>query len=317
MEVMRDRPVLTDVYALDRFKPEPNSAYLYGTSVEERSAHSRIWEQNAISVEFFRVTDQQPNDFEIDIAGTKQRVLLRSQEQLRKLWASLNSRPVYLDITGLAHHVWAALIRVALLEGVHLMVVYVEPLDYRPSPTPTEGEIFDLSEKITGIAPLPGFASLGEAGEEDVCFVPLLGFEGVRLSYLIEQVQPPGGKIVPVVGVPGFRLEYPFYTFHGNRSPLLETRAWKNVRLAKANCPFSLFYLLQDIAESYPRDILKIAPIGTKPHALGAILYALSSPNTVEIVYDHPIRKPTRTAGTARLLVYHVSVLPLSLARKS
>jgi hypothetical protein len=61
----------------------------------------------------------------------------------------------------------------------------------------------------------------------------------------------------------------------------------------------------------FPRDTMKVAPIGTKPHAMGAVLFALASSKTVELVYDHPIRKATRTAGKARLLLYEVSVLPL------
>ena len=47
-----------------------------------------------------------------------------------------------------------------------------------------------------------------------------------------------------------------------------------------------------------------IAPIGTKPHALGAICYALRNPDTTEIMYDNPIRKPGRTAGIGQMHVY-------------
>jgi hypothetical protein len=125
----------------------------------------------------------------------------------------------------------------------------------------------------------------------------------------VEQVQPPGRKIVPVIGVPGFRPEYPFHTYHGNTLPLRQTVSWKNVRYAIANCPFSLLYVLQDIAAEHPLDLVKIAPIGTKPHALGAVLFALTSPRRVELVYDHPVRKATRTIGRSRILVYHVSAL--------
>jgi hypothetical protein len=204
--------------------------------------------------------------------------------------------------------VWGALLRGALATREKVIVVYVEPADYRPSLTPTESEIYDLSERIEGIAPMPGFARLREAGD-NCCFVPLLGFEGTRVSYLISQLEPPGGKIVPIVGVPGFRPEYPFASYLGNRRPLLQTQAWKKVRYAAANCPFDLFYVLQDIASTFPGHVLKIAPIGTKPHAIGGVLYAIANPATVELVYDHPIRKARRTEGTARLLAYYVSTL--------
>lgn len=311
MAQTRERPILTNVYeTLAEFVPDENSCYLFGTSPEERSAHSLEWETRARNVRFIRIVDQNVDDFTVQIGEQTSRVPLRSERQLNALLNSLNARVLYLDITGLSHHVWAPLLRTALFTLPTVIGVYVEPGDYRFSATPTEGEIFDLSERIVGISPIPGFAALTEPEDDAVCFVPLLGFEGTRFAYLIEQVQPPGGKIVPVVGIPGFRIEYPFYTYHGNQPPLKETQAWRNVRFARANCPFSLFYLLQDIARDYPQDLLKIAPIGTKPHALGAVLFHLKSGRRVEIVYDHPIRKATRTSGAARALVYHLSKLP-------
>ena len=305
---IRDRPILTDIYErVDLFTPADGSVYILGTSVEDRSVHSQEWENKTSNVRFVRIFNETANAFSAQIDGHDRTISLRSNRQLQQFWSTINPTTVYLDITGLSHHVWAPLLRTGLSIAPHLLGVYVEPADYRFSATPTEGEIFDLSEKISGISPIPGFASLTEVAEQDVCFIPLLGFEGTRLAYIVEEVQPPGGKIVPVIGVPGFRVEYPFYSYHGNKSVLAETRAWRNVEFAAANCPFSLYYLLEDIAAKHPRDLLKIAPIGTKPHALGAVLYALTSRRRVEIVYDHPIRKAQRTLGTARLLVYHVS----------
>lgn len=305
---VREIPLLTDPYeSVESFVPDEGSTYVYGTSVEERSAHSSVWQARAANVKFVCIHEEEEDRFRVEVNGAGEEVSLRSGRQLGQFWQRLSSQRTYLDITGLSHHVWAPLLRTALSVGVILDAVYVEPGDYRFSPTPTEGEIFDLSERIKGIRPIPGFASLSEAPDEKVCFVPLLGFEGSRFAHVLEHVQPPGGKTVPVIGVPGFRPEYPFYTYQGNRSPLLETKAWRNVRFAKANCPFSLFYLLRSIAQEHAGDRLKIAPIGTKPHALGAVLFSLMSPDTVELIYDHPIRKSTRTAGTSKLLLYHLS----------
>ena len=315
MAGIREQPVLTTTATLDSFLPERGSAYVFGISEEERSAHSAAWQSRAVDVDFLRIVEQTRSDFTAEIGGHNERFFLRSRDQLASFWRTATCDLVYLDITGLAHHVWAPLLRSAIASKRRVIGVYVEPGDYRPSSTPTEGEIFDLSERIQGIAPIPGFASLAEINDRDSCFVPLLGFEGTRLAYLLEAVQPQGNKIIPIIGVPGFRPEYPFHTFQGNRAPLLETRAWRNVRFAQANCPFSLFYALQDVAASFPRDLIKIAPIGTKPHALGAVLYALTSSRPVELVYDHPIRKRTRTAGTSRILLYELSVLSLTPTR--
>jgi hypothetical protein len=195
-----------------------------------------------------------------------------------------------------------------LSSDLEIVVVYVEPGDYKPSAIPTEGTIFDLSERIRGISPLAGFISLSEPREEEVCFVPMLGFEGARFAHLLECVQPLGEKVVPIIGVPGFRPEYPFHAYLGNRHALSESQSWRKIRFAAANCPFSVFYLLRGIHNEYKGHTLKLAPIGTKPHGLGAVLYAISENRVgpVELVYDHPVRKRGRTRGIDRLLAYDV-----------
>jgi hypothetical protein len=310
------RPTLTDVYVtLDSFVPASDSAYVYGTSGEERCAHSDSWESLASDVSFIRVAQHQDEMFAVDVGSEHFTVALRSSKQLAEMWRRISRRRVYLDITGMDHKVWAPLLKSGLTLGLNVAVVYVEPGDYKFNPNPREGDIFDLSTRISGIAPLPGFAFLGEVDEQYVHLVPLLGFEGIRFKHIVEQMQPDNSRIIPIVGVPGFRPEYPFFTYDGNRPVLEETSAWSRVRYARANCPFSLFYVLDDIAASHPWATLKIALIGTKPHAVGAVLYALLGGRTVELIYDHPIRKPERTSGSARVLVYHVSSLTLSTAK--
>lgn len=308
MAPIRDRPLLVDVHdSPATFSPEDGVVFIVGSSVEDRIGHLDEWRSRAAKVRFVHVLDQGKSEFAYQTDSGSNRVSLRSESQLQKFWESLAARTFYVDLTGFAHHVWAPLIRSCLSGGYRLMVIYVEPGDYRYNVTPTEGEIFDLSERISGVSPIPGFAALRDAREENVCFIPLIGFEGRRFAYMVEQVQPPGGKIVPIVGVPGFRPEYPFHAYLCNRATLLETRSWKNMRFAIANDPFSLYYLLEDIADENREDLLKVAPIGTKPHALGAVLFAIANPQKVELVYDHPIRKAKRTQGFSRLLVYHVS----------
>jgi len=310
MMVVHNRPVFTMEYdPAEAFRPLPNSVYVRGRSVEARSDHVETWSNDAQDVRFVDVANEQPSAVDVYSAdGHTTTIALRSKDQIGAFWTAIKRPTIYIDITGLRHPTWAVLLRGALQTRERVLVIYVEPADYRPSLTPTDSEIYDLSERIEGLAALPGFAYLKDKGDQS-CFIPLLGFEGTRLSYLISQLEPPGEKIVPVIGVPGFRPEYPFVAFLGNRLPLLKTQAWKKARYAVANCPFDLYYTLEEIAAEFPNHVLKIAPIGTKPHAVGAVLYAIANPEIVELVYDHPIRKARRTEGTARLLVYDVSCL--------
>lgn len=309
------RPLLTESFdSIEELIPTPSSVYFYGRSVEARSAHSDEWERRAVEVRFCPVVDGGNAQVSFQDGTTiALRAARRLQEYLEGNVGVGAETTCYLDITGLAHHVWAPLLRALLVTGSRLRVVYVEPASYRRSPNPTEGELFELTERIAGIAPLPGFASL-HGSDEDVLFVPMLGFEGTRLAYAIEHVQPAGDRIIPLIGVPGFRPEYPFHTYLGNRPSLESTKAWKNARFARANCPFSALYVLEDIAQQWPDSAMKVAPIGTKPHALGAVLFYLLSARPVELVYDNPIRKSQRTTGSDRVSVYHVSSLPFAAA---
>lgn len=194
---LRDRPVLTRVFASTlEFVPDAGSCYIAGISVEERSSDSQRL-KGASDISFVEITNQAEASFELSRNGVSSVCQLRSRRQLVEFWDSVSELVVYLDITGLDYHIWAPLLRTSLECKKRVRVVYVEPQIYRASENPIEGEFFDLSEKIRGISPLPGFATLDETDDERVCFVPLLGFQGTRLAYVVEQVQPPRREHLP------------------------------------------------------------------------------------------------------------------------
>jgi hypothetical protein len=308
MSELAAEPILTESFdSVFSFVPAEGSAYLFADNGETRSRHIQAWIASARSVEFVEITRQGGGSFD---SGGKTFGLRRSVD-LHAFVASIASTVVYVDITGLVHAVWAPLIKALFRSGKELRATYVEPDAYKRSAAPVEGQIYDLSASIEGIAPLPGFAVLSSRGATDSesLFVPLLGFEGARFKYLIEQVQPSNDNVIPIIGLPGFKTWYVFETYFGNAPALRETNCWKQARFASANCPFSCFYLLKDIATEFPQRALKVAPIGTKPHALGAILFALAGSAPIEIVYDNPIRVTGRTFGTDRLFVYNISAV--------
>jgi hypothetical protein len=306
-----DEPIFTTVLpAVDAFRPLAGSLYITGESPEQRSTHTGTWQSRCPDVTFLLVTTNDSATMSVDLAGISTTINLRSAASVRALLDQGAHSAIYLDITGLPHHVWAPLLRAIRSRAEPSFAVYVEPGDYRFSASPTDVTLFDLSEKIDGISPLPGFVTLATRRDDEGIFVPLLGFEGARFAYMLEAVQPKRENICPVIGVPGFRPEYPFYSYLGNRLQLSETRAWHNVRFASANCPFSLYHVLAAVADESENKYLKIGLIGTKPHALGAILYYLDRPNSTELLYDYPIRKAQRTTGVSRVCLYDLSLLP-------
>lgn len=307
--MITDQPLFTHVWENeDDFSPEDGSVYIFASASEDRGRLEADWRSARPTIGFLEVTKQGRWEIEINSGGEPTLLRTRSKVALQEFISKLKpGSSIYLDITGMAHATWAPLLRACLDAGRTVRVIYTEPIDYTKNPAPTEGDIYDLSERIEGIQPIPGFARLSGDTSVGEVFVPLLGFEGTRFAFVRESVQPAGERIIPVIGLPGFRPEFPFASYLGNRPPLLEGRVWKRIRYARANCPFSLYYLLEKLRNEFPGHLLKIAPIGTKPHGLGAVLFALKHSNQTELVYDHPIKKAGRTKGKARLLVYRIS----------
>jgi len=215
--------------------------------------------------------------------------------------------PFYLDITGLSVSTWAPLLPQIVEAGIDFRVIYTEPSTYLRSEVPTPGKVFDLSERIGGIAPLPSFASLRRVDRDKIALVPIIGFEGARLEFILSHEDLSPDQIFPIVGSPGFRLEYPTFALLGNKMALIQNDLSHQLSLAKASCPFELFAAAQRIAQSTGAPHLRLVPIGTKPHALGAVLFAIARRSGVDILYDNAIPRDDFSAGSSAVWTYFVS----------
>ncbi|MGE6531082.1 hypothetical protein ACQKEM_19090 [Pseudomonas sp. NPDC077382] len=233
--------------------------------------------------------------------GTEKKVSLRDEDAINSMFVS---NEVLIDATGLPHNIWAPLLKSAYSQKIRTRILYAEPESYTPHPSPASSAIFDLSVTFEGLAPLPGFVQLAGPEDEDKClFIAMLGFEGNRPEHLASQLDPTP-KVIPVVGAPGFQLEYPAFTVGCNRMFLDEYRAHSEVRYARASCPFEAFNALNKIRRDYPDHYIYLALVGTKPHAIGSILFAIKHAETTEIMFDYPVKKSGRTTGVGIIHIY-------------
>ena len=153
MSPINERPLFTrDFEDPSRFEPAAGSSYLYGVTSEPRSEFALSLVKRATGVRFVEIRDGESGTFETNIAGYE-RVPNRRRAPLEEFVAALGDGTIYLDITGLSHAIWAPLVRVCLEAGPQLRVIYLEPETYSEAPAPDAGQIFDLSERIDGIAP--------------------------------------------------------------------------------------------------------------------------------------------------------------------
>lgn len=306
MAAISELPLFTAEYpSADALELPDGGSYLYSVTDEPRSAAAEALAARSPLTLFVRIAERSATSFSTDLA-MHETIAVRQRASLVSFVASL-PQPIYLDMTGLGHSTWAPLVRVCIETGIRLNVVYFEPAVYNAIAHPEVGVVYDLSERIEGIRPIPLFAKLADRGRQESCFVPLLGFEGARFKYMLNVVEPARNKVFPIVGAPGFLPHYPLDTITLNADGLEQNKAVRNLAYAKSNCPFSLYYELDRIAAQLPNDLIRVGLVGTKPHALGAVVFCTANNDRTELVYDHAKRKPGRTSGTDKCLVYAVS----------
>lgn len=252
-----------------------------------------------------RLTDFERDECKSETAGVSSTVRYRSDVSIRELFQ--RNLPICIDITSLPMSVWGPLVRVAIVDDRELWLVYAEPGEYQAHKSPTPPELFDLSERVGDVEALPGMARLtGPRPDTPLLLTIFLGFEGGRARHVTTTLDPEP-TIVPVVAVPGMHAEYATQAVECNREFLKNTGAFTYIRWVDAVCPFSVRDLLADIAAEHSESYMYIAPIGTKPHALGALLYAIDNPSTCQIIYDHPIPRKGGTSGIGKTYVYRVN----------
>lgn len=307
ISVRLERPSFTVEWPSNTFSPVAGATFVRGGDISEPravlgAAGADGWTLQCL---ISRTEDDEVrllNDHGALLASAH----LHDEAELLALLGKLPD-PLYLDITAMEHRTWAPIVRSLICGGRDFRVLYVKPQQYNRSVDPLPGNIWDLSHEIEGISPLPGFITISPREQDLIRFIPLLGFEGNRLEHILVAEDIDRSRVVPIVGSPGFRIEYPVETISANRPTLENDFVFAKQEYATASCPFDLFFLLEHLRMRYSDDTFVLAPIGTKPHALGAILHAIHHPNSTEIIYDHPRRRNDRTIGDGPVCEYDVA----------
>ncbi len=236
----------------------------------------------------------------------KQRINVKDIKQIRDLFPPESQ--VVIDISGIGHDFWAGCLLALDDRVAELTYVYTEPYEYQPRSEierVSPFELFDLSPSTRGLRALCGFANLSGPGRRRSLFVPLLGFEGQRALNVFNEIDPPA-VTVPIIGVPGYSVEFPIYAAYCNRDFFVLTESRRRWRAAPANDPFALHKVLGEIHSEYQGYYMYVAPIGTRPHALGSLLYVKEHPELSEILFDHPVSHQGSRQGVGPSHLYRV-----------
>jgi hypothetical protein len=161
-----------------------------------------------------------------------------------------------------------------------LTIFYTEPKDY----------VFDkglYSAYHSSYGPIrveeiPSFSGDDSLKEQSLLII-MLGFDGDLSSEINEDVAPK--KTVVVNGFPSYSPNFKDISLISNEK--LVNTGGNTLLYSRATNPFDAYNLLEKLRIENKDLFLNIAPIGTKPMALGVCLFAIHYPD-VRVIYPTP-----------------------------
>lgn len=187
--------------------------------------------------------------------------------------------------------------------------IYVEPLEYNKprDRMPLNKRDFELTDIVHGYRGVPG-AMLRLTDRQKQRGVFFLGYEERRLDQALEDYEMlDTSRCMAVFGVPAFQAGWEMNAFANNIRVIRDKRIRGGIKFCGAEDPSSAYDVLLDIYNSLePSEKMFIAPIGTKPHGVGAALFVTTHAG-VSLIYDHPAKKPGRSKEIAKWHHYIVT----------
>ena len=187
-------------------------------------------------------------------------------------------------------------------ENTQLAIYYTEPSHYHLD------NLFDYSSfgGEIDIKTVPGFeGETSQMNEVKRVLFYLLGFESAYLSKLIPQDVNPT-SIAPINGFPSFFPKYKDISLINSGINFIEEGV--EIFYSEANNPFEMYNTLVMLKDKYIDSRIDIIPVGTKPMALGACLFALKTNDArCRIIFPFPSEyNPNKSTGCGKLWEYKV-----------
>ncbi|HEY0090298.1 MAG TPA: hypothetical protein VGB37_15725, partial [Candidatus Lokiarchaeia archaeon] len=219
------------------------------------------------------------NYLKIDCSITDPSSLIKSFDLFNKI--DSNNVRISLDISCFTKPYIFTLIKYFkdILKIIKLTIYYSEPMTYV-----FRSGLFNTYHSTFGsltISEVPGFPGNDTRSCEKILVV-LLGFDGELSSFIFDEIAP--NEIIAINGFPGYAPKFKDISLINNEKLLINKKSEKSLMFVRANNPFETYNKLCEIKKLYSNSFINLAPLGTKPMALGACLYAITDPS-IKIVY--------------------------------
>lgn len=197
---------------------------------------------------------------------------------------------------------------------VDIQILYIEPKEYNfKNSSILEYDDFELSSKFKEFPPVPGFTILTQPYDEvdeereNTELIAFLGFERTRLGQIF--TSDDGAtytKFTPVIPLPGFSPGWENRTISSHLKFFSSKYVFNKLEYVSANNPYHAYKILLNFSKT--RNKFRIAPIGTKPNAIGCAIFLLNNDtnNGINsgILFDFPTKIKKRSNGVGKINIY-------------
>jgi len=152
-----------------------------------------------------------------------------------------------------------------------------------------------LTKKAGDFNKIPPYSlSIDSNSPSKAILISFLGFENNRLGRIMESDDGARYKrYIPILGLPAFNPSWENISLRRHHQELKNIR---DVKFAPANNPYETYQVLDNIYKNNFNETLFLAPIGTKPHGIGAIIFLINK-------QEEGIKK-NRTGGIGTIYEY-------------
>jgi hypothetical protein len=164
----------------------------------------------------------------------------------------------------------------------HVDVFYTEPMSY----VLPRGLIRSYRASLGPlfVMEVPGFPG-HTTGRRKSILVFTLGFDGDLSVFLSEEVTP--DSVIIVNGFPSYSPKFKDISLINNERLLDSSDAKDTISYCRASNPYDLFNFLVELRKKHTDAFFNIAPLGPKPMALGACMFALAD-SSIRVIYPMP-----------------------------
>ncbi|MCB4778678.1 MAG: hypothetical protein LGB53_03490 [Sulfurovum sp.] len=247
---------------------------------------------------------------EIDFSFQDKEKKFKKNELTEKLLGKYKYPSIIIDATTLSFaEILYILSDTNKMETIqHVQILYVEPSEYKfLNSSVTTYDEFSLSDKLQQFPPLPGFTINTEL--EKVELVAFLGFEKQRLGQIFSTEEVIYENFIPIIPLPGFSAGWENRTINNHLKFFDPRYFFSEIKYVSANNPYQSLKLLEKIAET--GKSFRVAPIGTKPNAIGCAVFLVNNEASGEdsnygALYDFPVKSKQRSTGIGKIHIYNL-----------